>query len=182
MSEITQLIEGRNADGGVPSAALFEAAYAELKKLAHARLAGSGHMTLLETTALVNETWLRMSGKSRLSVATRRRFFAYASDVMRSVIVDQARQRLAACRGSGEKACSLNTAIGNGVEQEDHALEIHEALQCLANVEPRLARVVEMRYFGGLTEAEIAEALDLTDRTVRRDWEKARLLLAAMLQ
>ncbi|MGQ0698164.1 MAG: ECF-type sigma factor [Panacagrimonas sp.] len=181
MSGITQLIEGQDADG-VDSAALFHAAYGELKKLAHARLLGFGPMTLLDTTALVNETWLHLSGKSSLRVETRRKFFAYAAEVMRTVIVDLVRQRKAECRGSGERALTLNTAIGDGVAQDDEVLNVHEALASLAELEPRLAQVVEMRYFGGLTETEIADALGLTDRTVRRDWEKARLLLAAMLQ
>ena len=182
MSEITRLIEGQNAAAGVDSAALFEAAYGELKKLAQARLAGSGPMSLLDTTALVNETWLRLSGKSRLQVETRRKFFAYAAQVMRTVVVDLVRQRNAERRGSGERPLTLNTAILHGVAEEDETLQVNEALQALAEMEPRLAQVVEMRYFAGLTELEIGEALGLTERTVRRDWEKARLLLAAMLR
>lgn len=182
MSEITRLIDTRDAGEGVDSAALFHAAYDELRKLAHSRLLRAGPMTLLDTTALVNETWLHLAGKSRLRVETRRKFFAYASEVMRTVIVDLVRQRRAECRGSGEKALTLNTAVGNGVAQDQEVLDVHEALASLAELEPRLAQVVEMRYFGGLTETEIGDALGLTDRTVRRDWEKARLLLAAMLR
>lgn len=182
MSEITQLIEAQREGAGVQSAALFNAAYAELKKLAHARLARSGPMTLVDTTALVNESWLRLSGQQHLQVETRRKFFAYAAQVMRTVIVDLVRERNAERRGGGAKALTLNTAIGDGVAADDEALHVHEALESLAQVEPRLAQVVEMRYFGGLTEVEIGEALGLTERTVRRDWEKARLLLAAMLK
>jgi len=182
MSEITQLIEGQRIGEGVDSATLFHAAYDELKKLARARLSASGRMTLLDTTALVNESWLRLSGQRTLRVETRRKFFAYAAQVMRSVIVDQVRERSAERRGGGERALTLDTALGDGLIQGDEALQVHEALESLATVEPRLAQVVEMRYFGGLTEQEIGEALGLTERTVRRDWEKARLLLAAMLR
>lgn len=182
MSKITQLIEGQKSGVGVDSAALFGAAYDELKKLAHARLSGSGHMTLLNTTALVNESWLRLSGKQTLQVESRGKFFAYAAQVMRTVIVDQVRERKAARRGGGERAVTLNTAIGDGAVSDDEALHVHEALESLAQLEPRLAQVVELRYFGGLTELEIGETLGLTERTVRRDWEKARLLLASMLQ
>ncbi|MDO9452808.1 MAG: ECF-type sigma factor [Stagnimonas sp.] len=182
MSEITQLIEAGTAKGGVESEALFTAAYGELRKLAHSRLSQSGPMTLLDTTALVNESWLRLSGKDHLQVETRRKFFAYAAQVMRTVIVDLVRERNAERRGGGAKALTLNTAIGDGVAQDDEALHVHEALESLAQVEPRLAQVVEMRYFGGLTEVEIGDALGLTERTVRRDWDKARLLLAAMLR
>ena len=182
MSEITQLIERQASGSGVDSAALFRAAYGELKKLAHARLARSGPMTLVDTTALVNESWLRLSGQQQLRVETRRKFFAYAAQVMRTVIVDLVRERNAERRGGGAKALTLNTAIGDGVAADDEALHVHEALESLAEVEPRLAQVVEMRYFGGLTEVEIGEALRLTERTERRDWDKARLLLAAMLK
>jgi len=96
-------------------------------------------------------------------------------------MVGLVRERSGQCRGGGGKALTLNTAIGDGLAADDEAMQVHEALQSLAQVEPRLAQVVEMRYFGGLTEVEIGEALGLTERTVRRDWEKARLLLAAML-
>lgn len=178
MGGITQLIESGERD----TEALFTAAYGELRKLAHARLRASGPMTLVDTTALVNECWLRLSSQASLQVETRRKFFAYASQVMRTVIVDLVRERRAERRGGGEKPLTLDTAIGDGVAASgDEALQVHEALQSLATVEPRLAQVVEMRYFGGLTEAEIGEALGLTERTVRRDWDKARALLAAML-
>lgn len=178
MGGITQLIEGGERD----TEALFTAAYGELRKLAHARLSASGPMTLVDTTALVNECWLRLSSQASLQVETRRKFFAYASQVMRTVIVDLVRERRAERRGGGEKPMTLDTAIGDGVVvADDEALQVHEALQALATVEPRLAQVVEMRYFGGLTEAEIGEALGLNERTVRRDWDKARALLAAML-
>lgn len=182
MGDITELIDIGNQGSGVDNAALFKVAYDELKKLAHARLSRSGPLTLLDSTALVNEIWLRLSGKETLQVDTRRRFFAYAAQVMRTVIVDQLRERHALRRGGGERAITLNTALGDGVAGDDEALQVHEALESLAQLEPRLAQVVEMRYFGGMTEVEIGETLGLTERTVRRDWEKARLLLASMLE
>ncbi len=182
MSDITRLIEDRLPGEGVDSAALFRAAFDELRKLARSRLAGAAPMTLLDTTALVHESWLRLSGQQSLQVETRRKFFAYAAQVMRTVIVDELRARNAERRGSGERAVTLNTEIGDGIAADDQALQVHEALESLAQVEPRLAQVVEMRYFGGLTETEVGEALGLTERTVRRDWDKARLLLAAMLR
>jgi RNA polymerase sigma factor (TIGR02999 family) len=182
MGDITELIDEGNACGGVDNAALFGTAYDELKRLARARLSRSGPMTLLDSTALVNEIWIRLSGKDTLRVDTRRRFFAYAAQVMRAVIVDQIRERNAVRRGGGLRDITLNTALGDGLAGDDEALNVHEALESLAQLEPRLAQVVEMRYFGGMTEVEIGETLGLTERTVRRDWEKARLLLASMLQ
>lgn len=185
MGDITRLIEQGKAGDGADSAALFAAAYGELKQLARSRLAHSSRMTLLDSTALVNEIWLRVSGQERLQVDTRRRFFAYAAQVMRSVIVDHLRERQAARRGGGVRAVTLDTSIAESavesVADGDETLNVHDALLSLAQVEPRLSQVVEMRYFGGMTEAEIGEALGLTERTVRRDWEKARLLLASML-
>ena len=102
---------------------------------------------------------------------------------MRSVIVDTVRERLAERRGGDLQRCTLDTEVADQLPSgEDEVLSVHQALEQLAAAEPRLAQVVEMRYFGGYSEQEIADALDITDRTVRRDWEKARLLLRAMLE
>jgi RNA polymerase sigma factor (TIGR02999 family) len=101
---------------------------------------------------------------------------------MRSVIVDMARARQSERRGGDADHFTLNTSLGDATKQgEDEVLRVHEALEELGALDPRLAQVVEMRYFAGLTELEIGEALGVTDRTVRRDWEKARLLLAKAL-
>lgn len=171
---------------GVPGAQdeLFAAAYPELRQLAHTRLRDGGRGTVLQTTSLVHETFLRLVGGSQLAPEHRRAFFAYASQVMRSVIIDVARERLAERRGGDQQRLTLDTAVADGVAAADKGdlLDVHEALQRLAEAEPRLAQVVEMRYFGGYAEAEVAEALGLTERTVRRDWDKARRLLAALLQ
>jgi RNA polymerase sigma factor (TIGR02999 family) len=102
---------------------------------------------------------------------------------MRSVIVDFARARQAERRGGDAVHVVLDTGIAaNAVAPENDVLRVHEALDVLAQADARLAQVVEMRYFGGLTEPEIAQALDVSERTVRRDWDKARLLLFAALQ
>jgi RNA polymerase sigma factor (TIGR02999 family) len=99
------------------------------------------------------------------------------------VIVDSVRERQAERRGGDLTELTLNTAISSSLPaNEQQMLDVHEALDALEQAEPRLAKVVEMRYFGGYTEIEIADALDLTERTVRRDWDKARMLLLAMLQ
>jgi RNA polymerase sigma factor (TIGR02999 family) len=110
-------------------------------------------------------------------------FLAYAARAMRSVVIDMVRERQALRRGGDLQAVTLDTAIIEGLPAAaDTALRIDEALSELAALEPRLARLVEMRYFGGFTEAEIAAALGVTDRTLRRDWLKASALLRAMLQ
>lgn len=175
----------RRVNAGEPGAQdeLFAAAYGELRKLARSRLRDGGRNTVLDTTALVHESYLRYLGNGQLRSDDRRAFFAYASKVMRSVIIDAVRERQAERRGGDLQRLTLNTQVADSLPAgEDELLGVHEALEVLAQAEPRLAQVVEMRYFGGYSELEIAEALDLTDRTVRRDWEKARLLLGAMLK
>jgi RNA polymerase sigma factor (TIGR02999 family) len=161
---------------------LFAASYDDLRRLAHARLARSAPLTLLDTTALVHESWMRISKAATAPGGTRQQFFGYAARVMRSVIVDAVRTRNAERRGGPDRAITLNTDIAESVANNDEALQVHDALESLKGLEPRLVQVVEMRYFAGLTEVEIADALGLTERTVRRDWEKARVLLSAMLR
>ena len=181
MSDITGVIAAGQGGQGVAVDALWGAAYGELKKLARARLHEGGGPTLLDTTALVNESYLKLAGAGTLKVENRGKFFAYASRVMRSVIVDLIRERLAERRGGGAAHVTLNTAVAESAAAEPEALQVDEALRSLEKLEPRLAQVVELRYFGGLTEVEIGEILGLTERTVRRDWDKARLLLRDML-
>lgn len=182
--DLTGLIESFKDGPGVPVDALWQAAYAELKKVARARLRGSRRNTVLDTTALVNESYLKLARLGRLRVESRGKFFAYASRVMRSVIVDLVRERQAERRGGGGAPVTLDTAAidSHRAVLAAEPIRVDAALAELEKVEPRLARVVEMRYFAGLSEIEIAAALDVTDRTVRRDWQKARLLLHAMLQ
>ena len=186
MEDIAELIRRVAADAPGAQDALFAGAYAELRTLARARLRGQQRDSSLNTTALVHESYLRVVGSSgTLRASDRAAFFAYASSVMRSVIVDTVRARHAECRGGDNHPVTLSTVLLEGLAGDEHAeaqvLRVHEALQALAEAEPRLAKVVEMRYFGGWTEAEIGEVLQLTERTVRRDWDKARILLSALL-
>lgn len=165
--------------------ASWQAAYPELKKIARARLQAAGPGAPgLNTTALVHESFLRLAGRmDTLHFDSRGHFYAYAARVMRSVIVDLVRQQATDRRGGGAAHVTLDTVLADGLAGPDNAeaLRVDEALSTLATVEPRLAQVVEMRYFAGMADAEIAQVLGLTDRTVRRDWDKARLLLRSML-
>ena len=139
--------------------------------------------TLLDTTALVHESYLKFANAGELHINDRAHFFRYAGQVMRSVIVDLVRAAQAERRGGDAAHVTLNTAIQNSPDKgADEILRVHEALQELAQHDARLVQVVELRYFAGLTEPEIAGILGVTDRTVRRDWEKARLLLARALK
>jgi RNA polymerase sigma factor (TIGR02999 family) len=183
MTDLTQLIRQVSAGDAAARDELFAAAYSELRRLAHARLRDGGRNTVLDTTALVHETYLKFLDAGQLRAEDRRAFFAYASRVMRSVIIDAVRERQAERHGGKAEHLTLHTQLLDSADGgNEDLLRVHEALDTLAQAEPRLAQVVEMRYFGGYTEAEIAEALELTERTVRRDWDKARLLLGAMLK
>lgn len=160
------------------------ALYRQLKSLAHSRLRNGGRDALLDTTALVHEAFLRM-GSLRAhgtDAVEHRKMLAFASRTMRSVIVDAARARQAEKRGAGACIVTLTDSAHALPAAADHIVRVHEALLELESLDARLARVVEMRFFAGLDEAEIAMALDLSPRTVRRDWEKARWVLSRALQ
>jgi len=180
--DLTALIQ-RAAKGDAGAAdELFAATYKDLRRLARARLRAGGRNTLLDTSSLVHESFLRFAGAGRLRLQDRVHFMRWAGRVMRSVIVDFARRRQADRRGGGDRI-TLTTGIGAGLADSAHEiLRVHDALDAMAALDARMAQVVELRYFGGLTETEIAEALGVTDRTVRRDWEKARLFLREALR
>jgi RNA polymerase sigma factor (TIGR02999 family) len=183
MTTLTDLIHRAQDGDAAAFREVFDATYEELRVLARQRLARGGRGTLLDTTALVHESFLRFANAGRLAITDRQHFIKYASHVMRSVIVDLVRASRAERRGGNAAHVTLNTAVGNGVvEGEAEIMRVHEALEELGAADPRMVQVVEMRYFAGMTEPEIAAALGITDRTVRRDWEKARLLLAKALQ
>jgi RNA polymerase sigma factor (TIGR02999 family) len=183
LDELSALIQRVHAGEEGARDRLFAAAYPDLRELARSRLYHGGRGTDLGTTALVHETFLRFVRGGELRATERRAFFAYAASVMRSVIVDTVRERLAQRRGGELQRTTLDTEFVDLLPSgEDEVMQVHEALQALAEAEPRLAQVVEMRYFGGWTEAEIGDALGITERTVRRDWEKARLLLSTLMR
>jgi RNA polymerase sigma factor (TIGR02999 family) len=166
---------------GIDIAALSASAYEDLRRLAKARLRSSGPLTLLDTAGLVSDTYKRLALQHNLQIESRAHFLGYCSRIMRSVIIDIVRERNAGRRGGGERKITLNTALGESLAADDEPLRVDDALADLAKLEPRLAQVVEMRYFGGYNEAEVAEALGITARTVQRDWQKARVILQAML-
>lgn len=183
MSDLTTLLEGARQGNRDAIDRLTGELYGEFREIAHARLRRSSDVTLLDTTSLVHESYLRLIKTGKISVNDRTHFLAYAARVMRSVIVDFVRQRRSERRGSGEEHLTLDTEIAESVcAGEDEIIRLSDALDTLARIDERLVRVVELRYFAGMTEQEIAVALGLNERTVRRDWEKARILLAAALR
>jgi RNA polymerase sigma factor (TIGR02999 family) len=181
VGDITELIKRAKAGEDAALEMLFEQLYEPLRGLARSRLARGGHQTLLDTTGLVHEFYVRLEHAGRVLVNDREHFMAYAARAMRSVVVDFARRRAADRRGGGAEHVPLTDSLAQpGAEQE--ILQVHAALEMLEKIDPRLVSVVEMRYFAGMTEVDIGKALGITDRTVRRDWEKARLLLASALK
>ena len=180
--QLTSLLAAAREGDQDAAGAAFSLLYEDLRRLARAKLRQHQTMTLLDTTSLLHESYLKLVGADALPVSDRHHFFAYAARVMRSVIVDFARARAAERRGGEAAHLVLDTVMSEKIAApENDVLRVHEALEVLAQADERLAQIVEMRYFGGLSEVEIAETLGLSERTVRRDWEKARLLLFATL-
>ncbi len=161
---------------------VVEIAYQELRAIAHRRLLAREHGGTLSTTALVHEAYLKLADQSRAGWRDRAHFLALASLAMRHVLVDRARERNSAKRGGMRRQVTLNDDVMGVDDQTDLLLQLDDALERLAAFEPRLAKVVECRFFGGLTETDTAEALGITIRTVQRDWVKARVLLRRVLE
>ena len=157
-------------------------AYHELRAIAHHRLMARGPQGTLSTTALVHEAYLKLVDHSSAAWNDRSHFLAVASLAMRHVLVDRARERGALKRGGERQHVTLDEVQLIADTEPDVLLQLDEALNRLAAFDSRLAKVVECRFFGGLSEQETADALGLTTRTVRRDWVKARVLLRRALE
>ena len=183
MEELTGLLKRCAAGDSQARDLLFESLYPSLRRLAHARLRDHRDASQLQTTALVHEAYLRMAGNvCRAEVMGQ--FMAYAAQVMRSIITDAARARLSQRRGAGAVHLPYDTGCQEQAADNDagEILRVHEAILALEAADPRAARVVEMRYFAGYEEREIADSLGVTERTVQRDWSKARAILAEALR
>jgi len=183
MGDITVLIARAREGDRVALDSLFKAVYPDLRRIAHARLRRGFPDPDLGTTALVNECYLKLRDARRLDVDDRAHFFAYTATAMRSIIVDIARGQARARHGANAPHVTLDDEqIGADAAAQEQILRVHEALEEISKVDERLARLVEMRFFGGFNDLEIAEGLGITDRTVRRDWQRARVLLASALR
>jgi len=159
--------------------------YEELRFIAHRHLARhhspEAAQPTLETTALVNEAYLRLVDQSRAEWRDRAHFLALASVAMRHLLIDRAKARARQKRGGGHAVATFEDNLVGTDDSPDDLLAVNDALDRLAAIDARLARVFECRYFGGLTDHEIGEALGVTIRTVQRDLIKARALLRRML-
>jgi RNA polymerase sigma factor (TIGR02999 family) len=182
MADVTTLLGAVRSGASSAANELFQLLYLELRSLAHQQAQRHGEPAV-HTTTLIHEAYLRFRSSGDLRIEDRRHFLAYASHVMRSIVVDHARSQLALKRGAGNTPVTLNTGIVNSVTASDaEVIKVHDALAELTAVDERLGKIVEMKYFGGMTEEEIADVLEISPRTVQRDWEKARLFLSASLQ
>ena len=153
---------------------LLPLVYGELRRIARHELRRERPDHTLTTTALVHEAYLKLVDQANAAPGSRARFFAVASTAMRRVLIEYARRRQAEKRGGGQRPLSLDEAVVVADDNAEMLLALDDALTRLAALDERMARVVECRYFGGLTEEEAAEALGVTARTVRRDWVKAK--------
>ncbi|WP_234987905.1 ECF-type sigma factor [Novilysobacter spongiicola] len=181
-ADITQLLDAaRDGDRGALDRVLATL-YQELHTMARRQLAGQYGQTL-DATALVHEAYLKLAGRREAKFEDRAHFFAYAASAMRSVVVDYARQRLAQKRGGDmHRVTDLPEDLEGGLRLDEEMLGLDAALTRLASVDARLARVVELRYFAGLSELEIAALMERSERSIRRDWQKARMFLLASLR
>jgi RNA polymerase sigma factor (TIGR02999 family) len=180
--EIADLLAAAREGRKDAVARLCELLYGDLRAIARARLGAHQPLTLLGTTALVHETFMRFVNVSGLQLADRQHFLAYAARAMRSVIVDFVRRKQAERRGGGQTAVALDTnAAAADPACEEEVLRLGEAIEDLGKVDPRAAQVVELRYFAGLADHEIAAVLGVAERTVYRDWRKAKLMLLTAL-
>ncbi len=181
-ADITEWLDAaRGGDRGALDRVLATL-YQELHSMARRQLAGQ-HGQTLDATALVHEAYLKLIGRREAQFDDRAHFFAYAASAMRSVVVDYARQRMAQKRGGDlHRVTDLPEDVEGGLRLDEDMLGLDTALTRLAAVDERLAHIVELRYFAGLSELEIAELLKRSERSIRRDWQKARLFLLASLK
>jgi RNA polymerase sigma factor (TIGR02999 family) len=181
MGEITQLLDRARSGDAIAREQFFSRIYAELDRLAKQRLARQSPLTMLDAPGLVHEVWLRLSQQAQLPGADRRAFLEYAARVMRSVVIDYVRSRDAEPHGGARETITLQTGIPDDSFRPD-LQSLGEALESLARVDERAHWVVEMRYFGGMQIEEIAEFLEISPATVKREWQKARAFLLHALE
>ena len=179
--EVTRLLAAWGQGDRAALEAVTRLVYEELRRLAHRYMSGQRADHTLQTTALVNEAYLRLAGQEQPNFANRSHFLAVAARAMRQILVDHARATLRDKRGSGIKALELDEAALLSPEPTREILDLNEALEKLAALDARKANVVELSYFGGLKQEEIADVLKISVVTVRRDWTFSKAWLYAEL-
>ena len=177
---ITTLLSAwRGGDVGARDA-LFPLVYEDLRRMARRR-SRQGEETL-RPTVLVHEAYLRLAGGNQVSINDRQHFFALAATAMHQLVIEFARRKAAAKRGGGTPAVQLSDSDAETPANAETIISLHEALEELTELDERLARIVELRFFGGLSVEEVAGVLGVSERTVKRDWRKARAFLHSILE
>jgi RNA polymerase sigma factor (TIGR02999 family) len=181
-NEVTQLLQRWQLGDPAALACLLPHVYAQLRRIAASELRGhSGHETL-QPTALVNDMFLRLLGSEALDIGNRKHFFATAAKLMRQVLIDRARAKLRDKRGGGLwQRADIVELMALPIEENTDLLALDEALNALAKLDARMAEIVELRYFGGLEVSEVAQSMQLDERTIYRDWAMARAWLKQRL-
>jgi RNA polymerase sigma-70 factor (ECF subfamily) len=180
-ASITQLLQDSSKGDQAALDALFETVYAELRSLARNYLNSERPDHTLQATALVNEAYVRLFGQETISWQNRAHFFSVAAQVMRNILVDHARRHQAEKRGSGERKLSLDDAVSFFAERDINLVKLDDALKTLEQLDAKQSRIVELRFFGGLTIEEIAEVLQISSTTISRDWLKAKMWLHSQI-
>ena len=178
--EITQLLEEWSSGNQTALDRLYPLVYDELRRLARQYMRREKHGHTLQTTALINEAYVRLVDQKDVHWANRSHFFAISAQIMRRILIDHARRNLYAKRGGGAQRVSLDDNA-TFADSASELILLDEALRSLAELDPRRSQVVELRYFGGLNNVEIAGVLQISENTVTRDWNMARAWLYQQL-
>ena len=179
--EITQLLDAWSSGNQSALDELYPLVYDELHRLARHYMSRERKGHTLQTTALINEAYVRLVDQRNVHWANRSHFFAISAQIMRRILIDHARRHAYKKRGGGKQQVSLDETATLQVERASEMIKLDDALQSLAEIDPRRSRVVELRYFGGLSNEEIAHTLQISQNTVTRDWNMARAWLYQQL-
>ena len=180
--EITNLLRAWSGGDEAALDRLAERVYPELRRMAHRYMKNERQANTLQSAALVHEVYLRLVDAGSIEWRERAQFYAMAAQMMRRILVDAARARASKKRGGVAARVNIDDGAVLSPEPDQSILALHEALGTFSRLAPRQAQVVELRYFGGLTEEEIVAALDISPRTVRRDWTLAKAWLSRELK
>jgi RNA polymerase sigma factor (TIGR02999 family) len=179
--DVTQLLAAWGTGDKSALDKLLPLVHAELRRIARRQMSQERDGHTLQATALVNEAYLRLAGQDRFEWHNRTHFFAVCAQVMRHVLIDHARAHARDKRGGGAVQVSLAEAAAFAGQPAEHFLALDEALRFLENVDPQKSRIVELRYFGGLSIEETAEVMNISPRTVRREWQRSKAWLYRLI-
>ena len=179
--DVTQLLAAWGTGDKSALDKLLPLVHAELRRIARRQMSQERDGHTLQATALVNEAYLRLAGQDRFEWQNRTHFFAVCAQVMRHVLIDHARAHARSKRGGGAVQVSLEEAAAFAGQPAEHFLALDEALRFLENVDPQKSRIVELRYFGGLSIEETAEVMNISPRTVRREWQRSKAWLYRLI-